>query len=392
MDSTSVKIAHVTTIDGSLRHLLLNQLRRFQAAGFTVYGLSSPGPHVPDLEAAGIRHIAIPALTRRMSLGDDVRALVQLALAMRRERFTIVHTHTVKGGLLGQYAALLARVPIRVHTIHGLYFPGHMNVKRRWFYVLMERVTMRFSHRNFSQNPEDVPIAVEERISPIERIECIGNGIDLVVFDPRRYSPVRRQAIRASLGIADEHVLVGMVGRFLVEKGYLEMFEAVRRIKRVAPSARFVFIGALEPQKSDQLAPSLLREMGIDDVSQFLGFRDDVADLYAAMDVFVLPSHREGFPRVTMEASGMGVPCVATNIRGCRQTVEDGVTGHLVPVRDAERLAEAIRDLIGDPGKRRRYGEAARKKAEREFDERAVFDRIEKAYHTLLADYRSTRG
>src|SRR5579885_753972 len=170
MDSTSVKIAHVTTIDGSLRHLLLNQLRRFQAAGFTVYGLSSPGPHVPDLEAAGIRHIAIPALTRRMSLGDDVRALVQLALAMRRERFTIVHTHTVKGGLLGQYAALLARVPIRFHTVHGLYFSSHMDGTWTKLYPLLDRIKLAPAHHVFSQNPEDVEFAVRAGLCDKDRI------------------------------------------------------------------------------------------------------------------------------------------------------------------------------------------------------------------------------
>lgn len=392
MTSSDPKIAHVTTIDGSLRHLLLNQLRRFQEAGFSVYGLSALGPYVKDLEQAGIRHLAIPAFTRRMSLRDDLRALCQLARTMRRERFTIIHTHTVKGGLLGQYAALCARVPIRVHTIHGLYFPGHMKLNHRWAYVMMERVTMRFSHYNFSQNPEDVQVAVQERICPIDRIECIGNGIDLTVFDPRRYSAERRREIRGSLGLDDDHIVVGMVGRFLVEKGYLEMFEAVQHIKRVAPSARFLFIGGLEPQKSDRLEPSLIRQMHIDEVGRFLGFREDIVDLYAAMDVFVLPSHREGFPRVTMEASGMGLPCVATDIRGCRQTVEDGVTGHLVPVRDARRLAQALLDLIQDPSQRRRFGEAARQKAVREFDERAVFDRIEKTYRTLLADRRSAHA
>jgi len=124
--------------------------------------------------------------------------------------------------------------------------------------------------------------------------------------------------------------------------------------------------------------------MGLDDVVGFLGLRDDVVDLYAIMDMLVLASHREGFPRAPMEAAAMGVPSVVTNIRGCRQTVEEGVTGHLVPVGDSSALAAAILDLLGDEEKRLAFGHAARQKALAEFDENHCIGRILKAYDSLL--------
>jgi glycosyltransferase involved in cell wall biosynthesis len=377
--SKPLKVAHITTVDLSLRYLLLNQLRAIEKAGFEVSGISATGPNVPVLEAAGVRHIAAP-LSRSLTPLKDLVALALLWRILRREKFDIVHTHTPKAGLLGQYAALLARTPIRVHTIHGLYFPGHMTAKTRWKYVLLERITMLPSMRNFSQNVEDVTTAIEAGISREDRIELIGNGIDLKTFAAGTVDAGRRSAIRASLGLRDEHKIVGMVARLVVEKGYLEMFAAVKIIRAKEPLARFVFIGEIADFKDDALSPAKLAELGIDDVAQFLGHRTDVRDLYGVMDVFAHPSHREGFPRAPMEAAAMGLPVVATDIRGCRQTVDDGVNGYLVPLRDAGALAERVGELLGDEEKRRVMGSAGRAKAEREFDEEAVFARVVAAY------------
>jgi glycosyltransferase involved in cell wall biosynthesis len=367
----------------SLRYLLLNQMRGLQQAGYAVTGISAPGPDVPAIEAAGIRHIPIP-ITRRLTPWADLVALWRLARVLRRERFAIIHTHTPKAGLLGQYAAVLARVPIRVHTIHGLYFPSHMKSWHRWAYVLLERLTMRFSHMNLSQSAEDIPVAVSERICDPERVRLLGNGIDLASFDPGAQSPERRAATRAALALSGEHKVVGMVARFVAEKGYREMLRAAQIIKRVSPEVRFLFVGPVEADKRDAIDPRLIDELELSDVVRFLGHRTDTADLYAVMDVVALPSYREGFPRVPMEAAAMGVPAVVTDVRGCRQTVTHGVTGFRVPVRDAEALAAALLDLLGDADKRAAFGRAAREKAIAEFDERVVVARVEDAYRQLL--------
>ena len=380
-----LKVAHITTVDLSLRYLLLNQLRAIEKAGFDVSGISAPGPDVPFLVEAGLRHIVAP-LSRSLTPLKDLVALTLLVRILRREKFDIVHTHTPKAGLLGQYAALLARTPIRVHTIHGLYFPGYMTPKTRWKYVLLERITMLPSMRNFSQNVEDVTTAIEAGISRADKIELIGNGIDLTTFAAETVDAQRRSEIRRSLGLNDDHKVVGMVARLVAEKGYLEMFEAVKAIKQKEPLARFVFIGEVADFKSDALSPERLTELGIADVAQFVGHRSDVRDLYGVMDVFAHPSHREGFPRAPMEAAAMGLPVVATDIRGCRQTVENGVNGYLVPLRDAEALAERLIELLADAGLRRRFGAAGREKAEREFDEQTVFARIVAAYQRMARE------
>jgi glycosyltransferase involved in cell wall biosynthesis len=378
------KVAHVAAADMSLRYLLLNQMRSQQQAGYAVSGISAPGPDVPAIETAGIRHIALP-ITRRLAPLADLVALWRLFRILRRERFAVVHTHTPKGGLLGQYASLLAGVPVRVHTIHGLYFPGDMKPERRWAYVLLERLTMLFSHLNLSQNPEDIPVAISEKICAPDRLQLLGNGIDLSTFDPAAHSAEGRAATRATLGLARGHKVIGVVARFVAEKGYLELLRAAQIVKRAAPDARFIFVGAVEAAKGDALDPRLIDDMRLADVIQFLGHRTDVASLYAIMDVLALPSYREGFPRAPMEAAAMAVPAVVTDVRGCRQTVTNGVTGYVVPPRDADALAAALLDLLTDDAKRQAFGRAAREKALAEFDERAVCARVEEAYADLLA-------
>jgi glycosyltransferase involved in cell wall biosynthesis len=380
----AIKVAHIAASDVTLTTLLLNQLNHFRDAGFEVAGIAARGPHAKDLDAAGVPFFEIPVSRSFGPLGD-LRALFELVRLLRRERFDIIHTHTPKGGLIGQYAALLAGVPLRMHTIHGLYFPGFMKPEQRWMYVWLERITLAFSHYNFSQNPEDIPVAVAEKISRPERLEQIGNGIPLGRFEPASITAETRRAIRQQLGYTDEHLVIGMVGRLVAEKGYYDAFEAAKIIKQRVPQARFLFVGRFEP-KFDAIKPEDLERYGIADIAQFLGHRDDVEKLYAAMDIFMLPSHREGFPRSVMEAAAMAKPSVVTQIRGCRQTVDDGVTGLMVPLRDPPALAAALERLLRSPDERARMGAAARAKAVREFDETKIIDSIIAAYRRLSAD------
>lgn len=377
----SLKVAHIAASDMTLQLLLLNQLAHFRDAGYDVSGISASGAYERALHDAGVRFLDVP-FTRTFAPLADLKAFVALYRLLRRERFDIIHTHTPKGGLLGQYAALLARVPVRVHTIHGLYFPGSMRPERRWIYVWLERITLAFSHHNFSQNPEDVPIAIAEKIVRADRLEQIGNGIAMANFDPAAISDAERRRLRAELGLADHHVVIGMVARLVAEKGYLEMFAAARLLAARVPNARFVFVGGFE-DKPDAIAADALAEHGIAEVAQLLGHRDDVGRLYAAMDIFALPSHREGMPRAVMEASAMGKPCVVTDVRGCRQTVDHERTGLVVPVRDPAALAAALERLARSPDERRRLGAAARAKAVREFDESRIIAALIAAYRRL---------
>ncbi|MFQ5947502.1 MAG: GNAT family N-acetyltransferase, partial [Acidimicrobiia bacterium] len=199
--------------------------------------------------------------------------------------------------------------------------------------------------------------------------------------DPERVSGERRRRIRRDqLGAEDEQIVVGAVGRLVAEKGFLELFEAATELD---DRYLVVVIGPQEPGKADALPRDALRSAEQAGV-RFLGMRTDIEHLYSAMDLFVLPSHREGFPRSAMEAAATGLPVVASDIRGCREVVEPGVNGLLVPARDPEALATAIRILGDDPVLREKMGRAGRLKAEDQFDERNVVRIVMDTYRRAL--------
>jgi glycosyltransferase involved in cell wall biosynthesis len=367
----------------SLALLLGPQLRAFAAAGYDVVGVSAPGPHVRELESWGIRHAALRHATRSFALHRDAGAVVELRGLLRDLRPDIVHTHNPKPGVYGRLAARWARVPAVVNTVHGLYaLPSDHWSKRSVVYGL-ERVAARCSDAELVQNPEDLEVLARLGI-PKRKLTLLGNGIDLDRFDRSRIAPARVAALRTELGAGPGDVVCGVVGRLVWEKGYREVFDAAARLRELAPHVRVVVVGPVDPDKPDAITPREMDGATEHGGIRFLGFRDDVEELYAAMDLYALASYREGYPRSAMEAAAMGVPVVATDIRGCRQVVADGVTGTLVPVRDAAALAHAIAELANDQPRRQTMGEAARERAQRDFDQQRVIDLTLSVYDRLL--------
>ena len=374
------RLVHLTTTDMSLDWLLRPQLEAFQAEGYEVIGMSAPGPHVDALEASGIRHVAIDSLTRSMAPLRDLQAMRDLYRAFRDLQPTIVHTHNPKPGIFGRLAARMAGVPVVVNTVHGLYATPEDSLAKRGVVYALERIAATCSDAELLQNPEDLPVLRRLGV-PHERLSVLGNGVDLERFDPER-SIDGRARIRAELGIGPDTVVVGLVGRLVWEKGYRAVFAAAEQLADLDDVA-FVVVGPSEPDKAgavDEAAIAAAEAAGV----RFLGSRTDMVDLYDAFDIYVLASHREGFPRSAMEASAMGLPVVATDIRGCRQVVADGETGALVPVEDPAALAAALRPLVLDRELRIRQGIAARVRAIEHFDDRDVIRTTLRTYDELL--------
>jgi glycosyltransferase involved in cell wall biosynthesis len=381
-----IKVAHVTTVDSSLRYLLLRQLHSLQEAGYDVVGISAPGPDVPAVEAAGVPHIAVP-MTRNFTPRADWVSLARLYRVMREGKFDIVHTHTPKAGLLGQLAARLAGVPVVVNTVHGFYFHDHMHPLKRRFYAAVEKVGARCSDVLLSQNREDVGTAVREGICPAEKIDWLGNGIDLTAFDPDRVTPRDVEERRRQLGLPPGAKVVGFVGRLAARrKGFLDFLRAAAAVARRVESARFVIVGDADHGKPDAVDPSAAKEYGVWERCHFLGQRPnaELPLLYALMDVLVLPSLFEGVPRVIMEAAAMGVPAVATDVKGNREAVEPGCNGLLVPLGDVPALAGAVLEVLIDRDRARRMGAEGRRLAAERFDERIVFRKVRSEYERLL--------
>ncbi len=383
-----IKVFHIITVSSSLKGLMLNQLVALQKAGYELTGVASPGPELRDVEAAGIRCIALP-IARDLAPLPDLRTLWQLYWLLRRERPTIVHTHLAKAALLGQIAARLAGVPIILNTIHGYHFHEQMSAPKRRFYMALEKFVTRFSDRVLSQNREDVQTALAAGIGSPAKMIHIGNGIELARFAPAQLEDAAVQAKRAELAIPADAPVVGFVGRLAARrKGFLDFLAAGARLAEQLPNVHFLIAGETDHGKPDAVEPAAAAAYGIADRCHFIGFQpnNEMPLIYAMMNVLLLPSPYEGIPRAIMEAAAMGVPVVATDVRGNREAVVDGDNGHLVPHGDVNALARAALAILTDRESAVRMSEAGRELARRTFDEQLVFAQIQTIYAELLQE------
>jgi glycosyltransferase involved in cell wall biosynthesis len=303
---------------------------------------------------------------------------------LRGRRYDIVHTHTVKPGLLGRVTARMAGVPIVMHTVHGFHYWDHMSGLEKWVFLNLERFAAHFCDLLLSQNREDMELAIQEHICPTEKMRFLGNGIDIRSFHPDLVDPATALAKRRELGISPGDGLVGMIGRMVPVKGYREYMQAARVLRERGAPVKFLAIGASQ-EGAKMISPQkLIEQYGLNGTMQYLGWRDDIRELMAAMDLFVLASYAEGIPRGLMEAAAMGKPTIGTNVRGTREVILDGITGHIVPPRNALALADAIHRMFADPGHMQEMGRQARQHAEEYFDERRCFWRTDMSYRDLV--------
>jgi glycosyltransferase involved in cell wall biosynthesis len=341
-----------------------------------VIGMSATGPHVERLEELGIEHVVIDHFTRSNNPVDDIRSFVELVRLFWSVRPDIVHTHNPKPGILGRIAARLTRTPLVVNTQHGMWAQPTDRRRRRWPVYTAERIAAAFGDVELVQNVEDVATLTDVLKVPAERVRLLGNGIDLARFDPDALDPPVRARLRAEWGVGDDEIVCLVVGRLVREKGVVELLEAADQL---AGTVRFVIVGPSDDDKSDAIGDTDPSDADV----VFTGQRSDMPECYSVGDIFVTASWREGFPRSAMEAAAMGLPTVASDIRGNRQVIADGVTGLLVPVRDADSIAAAIDQLASDPERRSAMSVAARQRAAAEFDQQRVIDRTLAAYALL---------
>src|SRR3989344_5246058 len=378
------KICLVVSADISLRFLLLDFMRYLQKEEYEVHAVSSDGKWVPEIRDAGIKVQTI-AITRRLFTPiEDLVALFRLYRFFKKEQFDIVHTHTPKACFLGQLAAFFAGVPIRVATIHGLYFQKDSSWQKKIIFIPIERIIAKIVHKAFSVNREDVAFLVDHAIYPSGKVIYVGGGIDLQKFDPGRFSEDFVAQKKQEIGIPLNAKVIGIVARLVREKGFIPLFAAFVQILKRFPDTMLLVIGPEEPGKRDALDKNIVNTYGIRDKVLFLGERTDVIELYSVMDVFVLPSYREGLGLSILEASAMKRPVVASDIRGCREGVDDKKTGFLVPSSNPAKLAEAIEYVLSHLKEARMMGVEGRKKVEREYNQDAVFELIKKEYEQLL--------
>lgn len=377
-------VLHITTTDISLDWLLKPQLIAFGEMGWRVITASADGPHVASLVDVGIEHHALPSFTRSVDWQSDMRAVRELAQLIRVVRPDILHTHNPKPGILGRVFGKAAGARAVVNTVHGLYAMPSDPVAKRAAVYGTERFAASFSDLELVQSAEDLRLLANVGV-PSHRLIHLGNGIDLDRFTPTRKNRIDAAALRAQLGFAADAVVIGIVGRMVRQKGYGEFIDAVALLREMQPekAIEFVTVGPDESSIRDGLRPEdfmQLEQLGV----RVLGRRDDMECIYQMLDLAVLPSYREGFPRAAMEANAMAVPVIASDIRGCREVVRHEVNGLLVPVRQAEPLAEAMHRLSHDDVLRRRLQGVCRQVAVSRFDQQRVIDLTAAAYRRVV--------
>ena len=375
-------LVHVTTIPLSLR-FVAGQAAYMRTKGFESHAVSSPGTSLTQFATDESVAVHSVPMARRMTPFRDLVALFQLWILFRRLRPHIVHAHTPKGGLLAMIAARFAGVPVRIYHMHGLPFITASGLTRR---ILMatEAISCRMASRVLCVSRSVRSMAVDLRLSPPENIHVLlqgsCNGVDAeTVFNPDRLHISVRNDTRCRYSIPPDAIVVGFIGRLARAKGLIELSEAWRILGNEHPDLHLLLIGPEEP--GDPPPRGLLDRLREDPHVHFAGENWETPPLYSAMDILVLPTYREGFPLVLLEAAAMRLSIVATRVTGCLDAVQDGITGTLVSAYDPEALAVGLQRYVRDPALRRQHGGAARKWVLREFRPKEIWQAV---YHEYL--------
>lgn len=375
------KVLVVCTVDVMAWGVLRHWLSALRGAGYEVHIACADGRYVARLREQGYPVHVVP-MRRSFSPWAHLRALVSLMAVMRRDRFDIVNTHSPIGGLLGRIAAWLTAKAVVVSMIHGFYFHENMAKWARRPLVAMEWLLGAVTDHFLYVSDED---RQQSRQLGIQRPNAGGitlyNGVDTGVFFPD--SEIGK-TVRNELSIPAGVPVVGIVARIVQEKGFREFLAMARAI---GDGAIYLIVGDSLDSDRDRYGDAFRSEVadsGLSPLFRFVGETETVERYLCAMNVFVLPSYREGFPVSILEAMSAELPVVATNIRGCRESVVDGQTGLLVAVGNGEELARAVGLLIDDTERAIAMGRAGRQRVVERYSRNVVQAR-------LLAYFEETR-
>ena len=335
-------------------------------------------------EAHNVHVETLGDLHREISPIRDLRAIVHLAQLIRRERPTILHTHTAKAGAVGRIAALLARgarPPIVVHTFHGHVLRGYFGRLTTFGFRTLERWLARTSTSLVAVSPEVRDDLVALGVAPASKFTVVRLGIDL----PRRVDndDEQRRETRRQMGLREDAFVVGWVGRMTAVKRTDLVVLALQKLVELDVDAFVVLVG--DGPDRDHLE-RYAHDLGVIKRCLFLGYQEDVARFYDAIDVLVLPSINEGTPVSVIEALAARRPAVATRVGGVPDVVRDGVDGFLVDAEDSDALAARLAELAADPERRAQMGEAGHARVIERYAVARLVDDVDRLYRELLAE------
>ncbi|HEX8948309.1 MAG TPA: glycosyltransferase family 4 protein [Dissulfurispiraceae bacterium] len=389
-------------IGGPAIHVILLSSGLAQKGYETLLITGQEGPHegnMLDLAAAkGVAPVVIPEMGRELSSGGDLAAFLKIFRLVRDARPEIIHTHTAKAGTLGRLAAfsynVLQRLQFKrsrviiLHTFHGHVLKGYFGGLKTRIFILIEKILACFTDRIITLSEGLKEELAGMGIASREKIEVVPLGLELERFVK---SDTRKGAFKKSLGLPEDCLVVGLVGRLVPIKGHKFFLEAARSVidarcgRSGAQPVRFVVVGDGELRAELE---EYAHKLGISGQVIFTGFRSDLPEIYADTDIVVLSSLNEGTPVSLIEAMASGKPVVATRVGGVPDLVADGTAGILVPAGDSGALADAVAKLIEHPELRVRMGEEGRNAVFPKYDIGNLVSRLDLLYGTLIGGMR----
>jgi glycosyltransferase involved in cell wall biosynthesis len=317
-----------------------------------------------------------------------LKSIYQLTKIIQKNQYDLVHVHTPIAAVLGRIAAKIAGVKRIVYTSHGLPFHDLSTPAQYRFYFIVEKLAALITDLILSQNYEDIVTAKKLGLCPPEKLRYLGNGIDIDRFQRDRLNPIHQRELHASLGIPENaNLIIGTIGRLTRKKGSVYLIEATAKLLHQFPNLHVLVIGGQldsDPEPFQTELMEKIHNLGIEKHVTLTGNRRDIPEILGLLDVFTLPTFtHEGLPRSILEAMAMGLPVVATDIRGCREAVINEKTGLIVPPQDSDKLAEALAIMLSNSELRQTYGTAARNRVITEYNEEFVFKRLTQYYKEL---------
>ena len=376
------RVAHFAIAPTFVAKIMIHDLRRLKSVSDAVI-ITTAGEELEAVRAEGFRIFTVKA-SRKLSPLLDPITIRQVSRVLRAERVDVLHTYTPKAGLLGQIAGAMVGVKKRIHSCRGLLYTPGMPVTLETMFRITDSLTNRLASRVIYVSSADRTLSIKEGLCPEQKAVYTGSGIDLDHFSRGRFDGSSRIATRKRLGIDEDATLILTVGRFVDEKGYRELGSAAKSIARQHPGVKFVWVAPVLEGEERSLPDDYLATQGLSSIVLRLGLQADVAELYAAADLLVHPSYREGVPRAVMEAAAMGVPIVASDIPGCREVLQSESEAFFCKPRDIVSLTEAIDRALANPADARARARAAYERVRSEFDQNRLTARVWAVYREIL--------
>jgi glycosyltransferase involved in cell wall biosynthesis len=384
-----MKILFLTRVPSTAVNFILPLAKKLRERGNIVEFAFGPGEMLEELKNEGFRFTDLPMNKMSRSL-RNIGIINRLSKVIKEGKYDVVHTYTPVIGLYGRIAAYKAKTPVIIHSVLGSLLASGVPFSHRLMYFITELATSRTVDLFITLNDKDAHDMVKYRLTSKDKVVSLKYeyGINLDQFNPAIIDKTHLEEVRKKYRFQDGIPVIGFVGRMIGAKGILELFESYKKVRAGGIRIKLAYLGdAISTDKDKQSIEhlkNLVRESGFEDDVIFLGMQKDVPFYISLMDVVVHPSHHEGFPRIPVEAGAMGKPSVCTAVSGAEVAIEEGKTGFIVPIKNPDRLAEAIHKLVTDPVLAQKMGNAARQRVVELFDENKIVDQQIQIYEEFF--------